>query len=634
MSKHKRLANKVSIEQSVESISKDNSQWVWQRDKLREPLNIREHYRWTNRQSVILEAAADKSSQVIIIDGYWGTGKAQPLDAKILTPKGWKVMGEINIGDEVITQSGMTTKVVGVFPQGEKDIYRVTFSDGSQTECCEDHLWLTQNQYERNKRLRKRNQGNPIYRKAELLPKIRSLKEIRDDLFVSGIEGRLNHSIPMVNPIEFPKRSHYIHPYVMGSLLGDGCFFEAVTLTNIDQEILDEVSRQLPSNLKLKQISKTITYSIVNAVKRGGQNNPLKDEIARLDLYKKNSCDKFIPEDYLFDSIENRIALLRGLMDTDGTTGGQYHSYTTCSIRLRDDVIHLIESLGGTAIYIVRQPFYTYKGQKLAGKLSYTISIKLNNINPFLLSRKASAVKLRTKYFPIRYFKSIELVGKKYARCIMVEDPSHLYVTDRFIVTHNTSLAVLTALKLLNEKKTDGIVYIRNALESTSSGKVGLLPGSLEERMAPYNVILFDKLREFIPKPDIDRLKKEERLECIPVSFLQGKTFTCKTVIIDEAASMSYDDLLLAVSRIGPHCKVFIIGDSTFQLTIGARSGFKRFLDYFNDVESKEHGVYVFELKEASDILRSGLIRFIMTKTGIIPRSTQNAGSDWAPSKS
>lgn len=209
---------------------------------------------------------------------------------------------------------------------------------------------------------------------------------------------------------------------------------------------------------------------------------------------------------------------------------------------------------------------------------------------------------------------------------------SQVIVIDGYWGTGKSSLAVLAGLKLLNEKKTDGIVYIRNALESTSSGKVGLLPGPLEERMAPYNVILFDKLREFIPKPDIDRLKKEERIECIPVSFLQGKTFTCKTVIIDEAASMSYDDLLLAVSRIGPHCKVFIIGDSTFQLTIGSRSGFKRFLDYFNDAESKEHGVYVFELKEASDILRSGLIRFIMTKTGIIPRSAVSAGTDWAPS--
>lgn len=210
---------------------------------------------------------------------------------------------------------------------------------------------------------------------------------------------------------------------------------------------------------------------------------------------------------------------------------------------------------------------------------------------------------------------------------------SQVVMVDGFWGTGKSAIAVLAGLHMLNNKKCDGIVYVRNALESTSSGKVGLLPGSLEERMSPYNSVLYDKLEEFLTKPDIDRLKKDDRIECIPVSFLQGKTFTCKTVIIDEAASMSYDDLLLAVSRIGPHCKVFIIGDSTFQLTIGSRSGFKRFLDYFSDMESKENGVFVFELKEASDILRSGLIRFIMQKVGVVPRisPSSNRESDWRP---
>lgn len=195
-----------------------------------------------------------------------------------------------------------------------------------------------------------------------------------------------------------------------------------------------------------------------------------------------------------------------------------------------------------------------------------------------------------------------------------------------------SELCVLAGLKLLNDKKIDGIVYIRNSLESTSSGKVGLLAGGIEDKMAPYNAILFDKLNNLLSKPDVDRLKKEERLECIPVSFLQGKTFTCKAVIIDEASSLTFDDLMLAISRIGERCKVFIIGDSTFQLTLGHRSGFKKFFDFFNDMESKENGVFAFELKSSSDILRSGLIRFVMKKTGIIPRERDDSSeNDWTP---
>ena len=218
----------------------------------------------------------------------------------------------------------------------------------------------------------------------------------------------------------------------------------------------------------------------------------------------------------------------------------------------------------------------------------------------------------------------LEVAADKGTKVVMI---------DGYWGTSKSMLSVLASLKLMNEKKLSGIVYIRNLIESTSSGKVGLLPGSLEERTAPYNAILFDKLSELIPKADVDRLKKEERIECIPVSFLQGKTFNRKAIIIDEAASMSYEDLLLAISRVGEHCKVFIIGDSTFQLTIGAKSGFRRFFDHFNDMESKEHGVYVFELKEQEDILRSGLLRWVMTKVGVIPRKAEPIGApgDWVP---
>ena len=102
-----------------------------------------------------------------MIDGLWGTSKAQPLDSKILTSNGWKKMGEIKIGDKVLTPSGEESAVLGVFPQGEKDIYKVTFSDGSYTECCLEHLWETQTESERNKRKRNRNKGNPIYYKDE-----------------------------------------------------------------------------------------------------------------------------------------------------------------------------------------------------------------------------------------------------------------------------------------------------------------------------------------------------------------------------------------------------------------------------------------------------------------------------------
>jgi phosphate starvation-inducible PhoH-like protein len=208
-----------------------------------------------------------------------------------------------------------------------------------------------------------------------------------------------------------------------------------------------------------------------------------------------------------------------------------------------------------------------------------------------------------------------------------MDKSSKLIMIDGFWGTGKTTVSVGASLELLNMKAVDGIVYIRNPLEATSSAKIGTLPGTLLEKMAPYNAILHDKLSEFLDKGDADRLIAEGRVEFFPIGLIQGKTFSCKAIIIDEAASMSHDDLLLAVSRVGERCKVFVIGDSTFQLTLGQKSGFKRFFETFNDEESMENGVFTFELKEEKDVLRSGLLRFIMKKCGVLktalPESTQ-----------
>lgn len=202
----------------------------------------------------------------------------------------------------------------------------------------------------------------------------------------------------------------------------------------------------------------------------------------------------------------------------------------------------------------------------------------------------------------------------------LMDKASKMVLIDGYWGTGKSLLAVLAGLQLMNEKKASGLVYLRSPLEASATAKVGTLPGSLDERMESYNAILFDKLGELLPKCDIDLLKKEERLECYPVGLIQGKTFAAKVVILDEAASCSWDDLLLVASRLGEHSKLIIIGDSTHQLTIGSKSGFKRFYDTFDDMESMENGVFAFELKQREDIRRSGLLRFVMEKAGVLKR--------------
>lgn len=205
----------------------------------------------------------------------------------------------------------------------------------------------------------------------------------------------------------------------------------------------------------------------------------------------------------------------------------------------------------------------------------------------------------------------IETMLDKTAKCVFI---------DGYWGTSKSYLSVLSALNLLNQKKVDGVLYVRNLVESSSTGEVGILPGSLEERCAPYNAILYEKLAELLPKEEIKKLTEDKRIECVPLSFVRGRSWNCKAIIVDEAASMSFDDLLLILSRCGQFTRIFVIGDSANQNDIGNKSGFRRMFELFDDMESKDNGVYCFELRNREDIVRSGFVKFLMEKTGIIKK--------------
>ena len=205
----------------------------------------------------------------------------------------------------------------------------------------------------------------------------------------------------------------------------------------------------------------------------------------------------------------------------------------------------------------------------------------------------------------------LETALEKQTRCIFI---------DGIWGTTKSFLCVLAALRLLNAGKVKGITYIRNPIEASAFGKVGLLPGSLSERMEPYNAILYEKLDELLPKNEIDFLANDERVKCLPLSFVRGRSWNCEAIIVDEAASMTYDDLLLLLSRCGEFTRIFFIADTACQNELGSKSGFGKMFQMFNDRESMENGVFCFELKEREDILRSGFLRFIMEKTGVLKR--------------
>ena len=143
--------------------------------------------------------------------------------------------------------------------------------------------------------------------------------------------------------------------------------------------------------------------------------------------------------DLKFTKSAHRLALLQGLLDADGGNSGHAVEYTTVSRQLADDVLFLVRSLGGTAAIASRQTRYSHRGEQRVGQVSYRLHLSLPGfIAPFRLPRKANQYLPHTKYPPRRAIVDVQPVGVKETQCIAVDAPDHLYVTDDFVVTHNT----------------------------------------------------------------------------------------------------------------------------------------------------------------------------------------------------
>ncbi|MGH2600211.1 MAG: LAGLIDADG family homing endonuclease, partial [Dehalococcoidia bacterium] len=371
-----------------------------------------------------------------------GLGKAQPLDAKVLTPQGWKRMGEIEAGDPVINSQGGVSTVLGVYPHGEKDIYRVVFSDGSATECSDDHLWHVTSAVRRHRR-----------QPGQVLP----LHTIRARLFDGA--GNARHYIPMVRPIEFREGCLPIHPYLLGALLGDGGFRHRAIFTSADEELVERLKSLLPDGVDIRPIGR---FDFRISRKPSLYRNPVITALRDLGLFGHGSSTKFIPADYKFASVASRTALLQGLLDTDGCVRPTDNSieYTTASRQLADDVAFIVQSLGGRATVRLKSPRYRHNGELRHGKTAYRMSVILpRGIEPFALSRKADIYNPRPKYQPSRAIRDVVYVGRKRAQCIRVDAPDGLYITDDCIVTHNTAQSI-AAMRILMLQRRIGAALI------------------------------------------------------------------------------------------------------------------------------------------------------------------------------
>jgi replicative DNA helicase len=367
--------------------------------------------------------------EMIIVAGRPSMGKAQPLDAKVLTPSGWKCMGALRVGEAVASLDGKPSLVSGIYPQGRRQIYRITFADGRSTECCAEHLW----------RVNYRGWDTPRILSTQRLIQMLGRKRYVNRLWIDTFTGEFG------NDADLP-----LDPWLLGFLLGDGALSgSSVRFSTSDEEMLARVEETAGSDFAITSAG-GYDYRLTQA---GGAHavgvlgvkpNPIKTVLQTLGLWGVTAAQKHVPAAYKSASRAGRARLLCGLLDTDGWVEkwGSLR-FATVSERLAKDVVDLMRSLGGTGSYTAKQSTYTYRGHKQEGLTAFVCNLQHPEAALFVeLSHKKArlaAGRQRQRRLNIVRIEPTRVVP---TQCIAVTHPAHLYLTDDFIVTHNTALAL------------------------------------------------------------------------------------------------------------------------------------------------------------------------------------------------
>lgn len=350
-----------------------------------------------------------------------GPGKLETCSHKLYTPQGLRRWGDLLPGDYVFAEDGSPTRIKNVYPQGVKDIYTITFDDGSEAQCGLDHLWKVRGRFEKRKKIWAVIDTKEIIRRGVKI--------------FQGEREYYQFQIPLQGAAEFPKKNLVADPYVIGVWLGDGTRSSG-NYTKNDVELAVEIRRRGINVTEQKTAEdKCKLWKIEN----------LTHNLKEINLFGCRSYEKYIPEEYKVSGVQQRKDLLAGLMDTDGTIDKDdgHMEYDTTSKQLAEDVVWLVRSLGGKSWIknTIKKAWYRDKdGKKIHCRDCYRVSVTLP-FNPFILERKSKRWHKPTQdRYLMRTITSIKKTSKEDAMCIEVEHESHCYLTNDFIVTHNTCL--------------------------------------------------------------------------------------------------------------------------------------------------------------------------------------------------
>jgi|GEM_PF-86565 len=364
-----------------------------------------------------------------------GSGKALALDTPLVTPFGWTTMGKVQVGDLLFDEEGWPCCVTyATDVQLDRPCYRVDFSDGESIVCDADHLWTVEDRY---------SCRNPL---------TLTTQEMEPRVIVSHnrLWAEHRYRVPMTEPLRCPEAPLDVDPYILGYWLGDGA--RSTNTVTVHTNDAAEVAAEFERLGETCRISEPVDNVVTIVVGKGHCADSVRCNMrpslrVRLRVLKV-LLRKHIPEKYLRAAPWQRLALLQGLMDTDGSIGRNGH----CEITLKDDQLahDLGELLSSLGFKWRRQQRYVHRdGRRYGPYLRYHFTA-CSDFPVFRLSRKRARLQPRPAKGGTalnRYIVAITPVASVPVRCIQVDSPSSLYLAGKKMVpTHNTTIAECACL--------------------------------------------------------------------------------------------------------------------------------------------------------------------------------------------
>ena len=425
----------------------------------------------------------------------------QPLYSKIYTPNGYIKMGDVKIGDEICGTNNTIQKIIGVFPQGERKIYKMKFDHQRETKCCGYHIWSVINEKGEYKNLKT----------SELIENFDKHK----------------YYIPKTS-IEFNTRKLPIDPYLLGLLIGDGCLRKngsiELSIGYKKEHIIDEIIVPEGIEFNVKDY-KDKNYFRIKFKGIDIYGKTMKDYLNDLGLLDCKSGTKFIPELYLYSDYNQRSSLLSGILNTDGYINSKgLFEISTISDKLNDDIINLSRSLGKSVNTRV-------KIRKPGGSYSMT---SINAIN-----------ELKGNKYGIQLMEIEDTGEYEVVQCIKVSNQDELYITDDYIVTHNTTSSCVLAQAI-----------IENGYNAIKTKKVN--PIALKRGIEKASKMVVD----FIQKSSINVNENPEITKNVAIISANNDEFIGS--LISEA-----------INNVGVYGAVTVEKSSNIDTTLSSTTGFR-----------------------------------------------------------